>query len=112
MRPNIHLTPDVTSEHASQRSDLFIQDRIPRLSRTRVQEVVRSCAYHDHSGFADVVKERWIDIVESELRADGATAVHNELLSGNAAWAIDRQGRAPRSGRRPPGRLRVKDPFE
>jgi hypothetical protein len=50
--------------------------------------------------------------VESELRADGATAVHDELLSGNAAWAIDRQGRAPRSGRRPPGRLRVKDPFE
>ncbi|MFW2387560.1 MAG: RluA family pseudouridine synthase [Polyangiales bacterium] len=32
-------------EHAGQRLDRFIQHRIPRLSRTRAQEVVRSCAY-------------------------------------------------------------------
>ena len=32
-------------EHAGQRLDLFIQHRIPRLSRTRAQEVVRTCAY-------------------------------------------------------------------
>ena len=32
-------------EHAGQRLDRFIQHRIPRLSRTRAQEVVKSCAY-------------------------------------------------------------------
>ena len=32
-------------EHAGQRLDRFIQHRIPRLSRTRAQEVVRACAY-------------------------------------------------------------------
>ena len=32
-------------EHAGQRLDRFIQHRIPRLSRTRAQEVVKACAY-------------------------------------------------------------------
>ncbi|MEM7434688.1 MAG: RluA family pseudouridine synthase [Myxococcota bacterium] len=32
-------------EHAGQRLDRFVQSRIPRLSRTRAQEIVRSCAY-------------------------------------------------------------------
>jgi 23S rRNA pseudouridine1911/1915/1917 synthase len=35
----------VAPEHAGQRLDRFIQHRIPRLSRTRAQEVVRACAY-------------------------------------------------------------------
>jgi 23S rRNA pseudouridine1911/1915/1917 synthase len=39
------LTFPVAPEHAGQRLDQFIQHRIPRLSRTRAQEVVRSCAY-------------------------------------------------------------------
>lgn len=39
------LTFPVAPEHAGQRLDRFIQHRIPRLSRTRAQAVVRSCAY-------------------------------------------------------------------
>ncbi len=39
------LTFPVAPEHAGQRLDKFIQSRIPRLSRTRAQEIVRSCAY-------------------------------------------------------------------
>jgi 23S rRNA pseudouridine1911/1915/1917 synthase len=35
----------VAPEHAGQRLDRFIQHRIPRLSRTRAQEVVKACAY-------------------------------------------------------------------
>jgi 23S rRNA pseudouridine1911/1915/1917 synthase len=35
----------VAQEHAGQRLDRFIQHRIPRLSRTRAQEVVKACAY-------------------------------------------------------------------
>lgn len=39
------MTFPVAPEHAGQRLDRFIQHRIPRLSRTRAQEVVRACAY-------------------------------------------------------------------
>lgn len=42
---SIVLTFRVAPEHAGQRIDRFIQHRIPRLSRTRAQAVVRSCAY-------------------------------------------------------------------
>lgn len=41
----IVLTFPVAREHAGQRLDRFIQGRIPRLSRTRAQEIVRSCAF-------------------------------------------------------------------
>ena len=39
------LTFPVAAEHAGQRLDRFVQHRIPRLSRTRAQEIVRACAY-------------------------------------------------------------------
>ncbi|MCZ6806348.1 MAG: RluA family pseudouridine synthase [Deltaproteobacteria bacterium] len=42
---SILLTFPVAPEHAGQRLDRFVQSRIPRLSRTRAQEIVRSCAY-------------------------------------------------------------------
>jgi len=42
---SIILAFPVAPEHAGQRLDRFIQHRIPRLSRTRAQEVVRACAY-------------------------------------------------------------------
>jgi 23S rRNA pseudouridine1911/1915/1917 synthase len=38
------LTFPVAREHAGQRLDRFVQSRIPRLSRTRAQEIVRACA--------------------------------------------------------------------
>lgn len=41
----ILLSFPVAPEHAGMRLDRFIQSRIPRLSRTRAQEIVRSCAY-------------------------------------------------------------------
>jgi len=42
---SILLTFPVAPEHAGQRLDRFVQSRIPRLSRTRAQEIVRNCAY-------------------------------------------------------------------
>ena len=44
---SIVLTFAVAREHAGLRLDRFIQSRIPRLSRTRAQEVVRACAYRN-----------------------------------------------------------------
>lgn len=42
---SILLAFPVAPEYAGQRLDRFIQHRIPRLSRTRAQEVVKACAY-------------------------------------------------------------------
>ena len=42
---SILLSFPVAPEHAGLRLDRFVQSRIPRLSRTRAQEIVRSCAY-------------------------------------------------------------------
>jgi 23S rRNA pseudouridine1911/1915/1917 synthase len=42
---SIVLTFPVAREHAGQRLDRFIQRQIPRLSRTRANEIVRACAY-------------------------------------------------------------------
>jgi 23S rRNA pseudouridine1911/1915/1917 synthase len=42
---SIVLTFRVAKEHAGQRLDRFVQSRIPRLSRTRAQEIVRACAH-------------------------------------------------------------------
>ncbi|MGB5810741.1 MAG: RluA family pseudouridine synthase [Polyangiales bacterium] len=39
------LTFSVAPEQAGQRLDQFVQTRIPRLSRTRAQEIVKGCAY-------------------------------------------------------------------
>ena len=39
------LTFPVAREFAGLRTDRFIQNRIPRLSRTRASEIVRACAY-------------------------------------------------------------------
>ncbi|MCA9529708.1 MAG: RluA family pseudouridine synthase [Myxococcales bacterium] len=44
---SIVLSFSVAREHAGLRLDRFIQSRIPRLSRTRAQIIVRACAYRD-----------------------------------------------------------------
>ncbi len=38
----------VAREYAGWRADLFISNRIPRLSRTRVQKILRKAAFDDH----------------------------------------------------------------
>jgi 23S rRNA pseudouridine1911/1915/1917 synthase len=57
---SILLTFPVAPEHAGQRLDRFIQHRIPRLSRTRAQEVVKNCAYR-----ADGTRRRASDRVRA-----------------------------------------------
>jgi len=42
---SVVLTFPVSREQSGQRLDRFIQNRIPRLSRTRANEIVRACAY-------------------------------------------------------------------
>jgi 23S rRNA pseudouridine1911/1915/1917 synthase len=57
---SIILTFPVAPEFAGMRLDLFIQTRIPRLSRTRAQRIVKACAYR-HDG----AKSRASDLVRA-----------------------------------------------
>ncbi|MDB4990145.1 MAG: Pseudouridine synthase [Myxococcaceae bacterium] len=57
---SIILQFPVPPEFAGMRLDLFIQTRIPRLSRTRAQRIVKACGYR-HDG----VKSRASDLVRT-----------------------------------------------
>lgn len=57
---SIILDFPVAAEFAGMRLDLFIQTRIPRLSRTRAQRIVKACAYG-----GDGKKRRASDLVRS-----------------------------------------------
>jgi len=57
---SIILSFPVAPEFAGMRLDLFIQTRIPRLSRTRAQRIVKACAYR-HDG----AKSRASDLVRA-----------------------------------------------
>lgn len=57
---SIILSFPVAPEFAGMRLDLFIQSRIPRLSRTRAQRIVKACAYRE-----DGAKSRASDLVQA-----------------------------------------------
>lgn len=57
---SIILSFPVAPEFAGMRLDLFIQTRIPRLSRTRAQRIVKACAYRE-----DGAKSRASDLVRA-----------------------------------------------
>ena len=57
---SIILAFPVAPEFSGMRLDLFIQTRIPRLSRTRAQRIVKACGYRE-----DGVKSRASDLVRT-----------------------------------------------
>jgi 23S rRNA pseudouridine1911/1915/1917 synthase len=57
---SIILDFPVAPEFAGMRLDLFIQSRIPRLSRTRAQRIVKACAYAENGS-----KRRASDLVRT-----------------------------------------------
>jgi 23S rRNA pseudouridine1911/1915/1917 synthase len=57
---SVVLTYEVAREQAGIRLDRFIQHRIPRLSRTKAQRVIRACAFR-----ADGARRRPSDIVQA-----------------------------------------------
>jgi 23S rRNA pseudouridine1911/1915/1917 synthase len=91
---SVVLTFEVPREQAGLRLDRFIQIRIPRLSRTRAQRIIRACAFR-HDGtrrrpaelvrFGEVVllvRERFI---EPEVPTD-----FDVLLDDGAVLAVDK----------------------
>lgn len=59
-RESIVLTYEVAREHAGVRLDRFIQHRIPRLTRSKAQKIIRACAFR-----ADGARRRPSDIVRA-----------------------------------------------
>lgn len=57
---SIVLSFPVAREFAGMRLDLFVQNRIPRLSRTRAKEIVKACAYR-----ADGTRRRASELVRA-----------------------------------------------
>jgi len=57
---SVVLTFEVPHEHAGLRLDRFIQLRIPRLSRTRAQRIIRACAFR-----ADGTRRRPAELVRA-----------------------------------------------
>lgn len=57
---SVVLTFEVPYEHAGLRLDRFIQLRIPRLSRTRAQRIIRACAFR-----ADGTRRRPAELVRA-----------------------------------------------
>ena len=60
---SVVLTFEVAPDHAGVRLDRFIQHRIPRLSRTRAQQIIRACAYR-----SDGSRRRPSEIVQARAR--------------------------------------------
>lgn len=60
LRDAVVLTFDVANEHSGLRLDRFIQNRIPRLSRTRAQKIIRACAFR-----SDGTKRRPSELVRA-----------------------------------------------
>jgi len=96
---SIILTFPVAPEHAGQRLDRFIQHRIPRLSRTRAQEVVRSCAYR-----ADGTRRRPSDrvragenvvLVRPPFEEPNVPLYFDVLYEDDAVLAVDKPAGLP-----------------
>ena len=69
----------VQRDHAGVRLDVFVQGRIPRLSRSRAQKIVRSCAFR-----ADGTRRRSSEIVKAgEVVVDEATWAQVLELAGH-----------------------------
>ena len=74
-------------ELAGQRLDRFIQGRIPRLSRSRAQEIIRACAYRADGTRrrpSEIVKEGEVVVLVRERFAEPEVPLDFEVLHDDA----------------------------
>jgi len=95
----IVLTFPVAREHAGQRLDRFIQSRIPRLSRTRAQEIVKSCAYRE-DGTKRRASERVhagevVILVRPRFREPETPTAFGVVFEDDAILALDKPAGLP-----------------
>ncbi|MGD8860178.1 MAG: RluA family pseudouridine synthase [Myxococcales bacterium] len=93
------LTFEVQRDHAGVRLDRFVQGRIPRLSRTRAQKIVRKCAFRQDGTRrrpSEIVKAGELVLLvregfeEPEVPLDFAV-----LLDDGAVLAVDKPAGLP-----------------
>jgi 23S rRNA pseudouridine1911/1915/1917 synthase len=88
------LTFEVARDHAGIRLDRFIQLRIPRLSRSRAQKIIRACAYRSDGTRrrpSEIVKAGEVVLLVRENFAEPDCPLHFEVLHDDGAvLALDK----------------------
>lgn len=91
---SIVLSFPVPRELAGLRLDRFVQNRIPRLSRTRATEIVRACAYHEDGRRrrpSDRVREgEVVLLVRPRFREPDAPTTFGVLYEDEAVLVVDK----------------------
>lgn len=91
---SVVLTFEVMRDHAGIRLDRFIQLRIPRLSRSRAQKIIRACAYRSDGSRrrpSDIVKAGEVVLLVRENFVEPDCPLHFAVLvDDGAVLAIDK----------------------
>lgn len=93
------LTFEVAPDHAGVRLDRYIQHRIPRLSRTRAQQIIRACAYRSDGSRrrpSDIVKSGEVVLLVRERFEEPVVPLGFEiLLDDGEVLAVDKPAGLP-----------------
>jgi 23S rRNA pseudouridine1911/1915/1917 synthase len=91
---SVVLTFEVARDHAGVRLDRFIQLRIPRLSRTRAQQIIRACAYRSDGTRrrpSEIVRAGEVVLLVRERFEEPDVPLHFDVLvDDGAVLAIDK----------------------
>jgi 23S rRNA pseudouridine1911/1915/1917 synthase len=93
------LTFEVARDHAGIRLDRFIQLRIPRLSRSRAQKIIRACAYRSDGSRrrpSEIVKAGEVVLLVRENFVEPECPLHFDVLvDDGAVLALDKPSGLP-----------------
>jgi 23S rRNA pseudouridine1911/1915/1917 synthase len=96
---SVVLTFEVQRDHAGVRLDRFIQIRIPRLSRTRAQEIIRTCAYRSDGTRrrpSEIVKAGEVVLLVREQFVEPEVPLYFDVLvDDGAVLALDKPAGLP-----------------
>jgi 23S rRNA pseudouridine1911/1915/1917 synthase len=96
---SVVLTFEVARDHAGIRLDRFIQQRIPRLSRSKAQKIIRSCAFRSDGRRrlpSDIVQAGEVVLLVRERFEEPEVPLCFEvLLDDGAVLALDKPAGLP-----------------
>jgi 23S rRNA pseudouridine1911/1915/1917 synthase len=96
---SVVLTFTVPKEYAGLRLDRFLQEKIPRLSRTRAQQIIRACAYRGDGSRrkpSEVVREGEVVMLVRERFVEPETPLDfNILYHDRSILAVDKPAGLP-----------------
>jgi 23S rRNA pseudouridine1911/1915/1917 synthase len=96
---SVVLTFEVARAHAGMRLDRFIQHRIPRLSRSKAQKIIRSCAFRSDGRRrlpSDIVQAAEVVLlVRQRFEEPEVPLCFDVLLDDGAVLALDKPAGLP-----------------